>query len=91
MSDPAPWVAGHGIERLRAAGVTVDVGVERHACAAINAVWIAKLTGGSGGGDDDDAAAPTTATLAVPPPRMMNGAAAESSACSCGQCREHHV
>ena len=43
--DPAPWVAGHGIERIRAAGLAVDVGVEAAACAAINADWIAGVVG----------------------------------------------
>ena len=43
--DPAPWVAGNGIERIRAAGLAVDVGVEAAACAAINADWIAGVVG----------------------------------------------
>lgn len=41
MSDPAPWVAGQGVERLRSAGIRVSVGVEEAACAEINAAWIA--------------------------------------------------
>ena len=42
MSDPAPWVSGYkGIDRLRSAGIRVDVGVEEAACAEINADWIA--------------------------------------------------
>ena len=44
MLDPAPWVAGNGIERLRAAGVEVDVGVEGEACLAINRAWVANVT-----------------------------------------------
>ena len=41
MADPAPWVSGQGVDRLRSAGITVDVGVEEAACAEINADWIA--------------------------------------------------
>ena len=63
--DPAPWVAGNGIERIRAAGLAVDVGVEAAACAAINADWIAGVVGlpddvvddPTAGGAADDATA----------------------------------
>lgn len=43
MPDPAPWVDGAGVGRLRAAGVAVDVGVEEAACEALNAEWVAKV------------------------------------------------
>ena len=36
MVDPNPLVAGKGIERLRAAGLTVKVGVEENACQQLN-------------------------------------------------------
>ncbi|KAJ8598560.1 hypothetical protein CTAYLR_001396 [Chrysophaeum taylorii] len=39
MEDPAPWVSGKGVARLRDAGVHVDVGVEAIKCAAINAAF----------------------------------------------------
>jgi len=42
--DPAPWVSGRGIARLRDHGVQVEVGVEAGLCAAINADWIANVT-----------------------------------------------
>ena len=46
IPDPAPWVSGRGINRLRANGVQVDVGVEAQLCAAMNADWIKNLTAG---------------------------------------------
>jgi len=44
IRDPAPWVSGRGIARMRDHGVRVDVGVEAHICAALNADWIANVT-----------------------------------------------
>lgn len=44
MEDPAPWVAGNGIARLREGGVRVEVGVESDRCHEINADWIANVT-----------------------------------------------
>lgn len=40
MVDPHSAVAGQGIEQLRAAGVTVDVGVLESACRAVNEAHI---------------------------------------------------
>lgn len=36
MIDPDPRVAGGGVERLRQAGITVDVGIDETACQALN-------------------------------------------------------
>ncbi|KAH8071982.1 hypothetical protein JL721_3889 [Aureococcus anophagefferens] len=54
--DPAPWVAGNGIERIRAAGLAVDVGVEAAACAAINATGSPGVVGLPDGVVDDPTA-----------------------------------
>ena len=43
MPDPAPWVDGAGVAKLRAAGVAVDVGVEEAACEALNADWLGRV------------------------------------------------
>lgn len=40
MEDPFPEVAGRGIERLRAHGVTVTVGIEEAACRELNRRFI---------------------------------------------------
>ncbi len=39
VTDPNPTVSGRGFERLRAAGLDVDVGLEREAAAALNAAF----------------------------------------------------
>ena len=44
IKDPAPWVSGRGIDRLRKNGIRVDVGVEASVCTAINAQWIKNVT-----------------------------------------------
>lgn len=36
MIDPAPWVAGKGVARLRQAGIAVTVGVDEVACQKLN-------------------------------------------------------
>ena len=36
MIDPAPWVAGKGVARLRQAGIEVTVGVDEAACQKLN-------------------------------------------------------
>ena len=42
MSDPAPWVAGNGAQRLRDGGVEVEV-LEDAACLALLEGWVASL------------------------------------------------
>ena len=42
MSDPAPWVAGNGAQRLRDGGVDVEV-LEDAACLALLEGWVASL------------------------------------------------
>ena len=42
MSDPAPWVAGNGAQRLRDGGVDVEV-LEDAACLALLGGWVASL------------------------------------------------
>lgn len=44
--DPNPQVAGGGIERLRAAGVTVSVGIEAERCAALLYGFSRRVTSG---------------------------------------------
>lgn len=46
MTDPDPRVAGHGLERLRAGGVIVEVGLRETEAHALNAAFIKhRLTG----------------------------------------------
>jgi diaminohydroxyphosphoribosylaminopyrimidine deaminase/5-amino-6-(5-phosphoribosylamino)uracil reductase len=40
MKDPNPHVAGGGVEKLRKAGIRVDVGVLEDECLALNEGWI---------------------------------------------------
>ena len=44
MADPNPLVAGRGIERLRAAGVQVDVGLLEGEARALNPGFISRMT-----------------------------------------------
>ena len=44
MVDPDPRVSGRGIDRLRAAGVDVVVGVEQNACEQLNEAFIHRVT-----------------------------------------------
>ncbi|HEY9738779.1 MAG TPA: bifunctional diaminohydroxyphosphoribosylaminopyrimidine deaminase/5-amino-6-(5-phosphoribosylamino)uracil reductase RibD [Trichocoleus sp.] len=44
MVDPDPRVAGGGIERLRAAGIEVIVGVEEAACQQLNEAFVHRVT-----------------------------------------------
>ena len=46
MADPNPEVAGRGIERLRAAGVSVSVGVCEHACYRLNEAFVHHISTG---------------------------------------------
>ncbi len=46
MEDPDPRVSGRGVERLRAAGVAVDVGCCSEAAAEINAGFFLRIGGG---------------------------------------------
>ncbi|HEY9627986.1 MAG TPA: bifunctional diaminohydroxyphosphoribosylaminopyrimidine deaminase/5-amino-6-(5-phosphoribosylamino)uracil reductase RibD [Coleofasciculaceae cyanobacterium] len=43
MVDPNPQVAGAGIDRLRQAGIAVDVGVEEAACQALNEAFVYRV------------------------------------------------
>jgi diaminohydroxyphosphoribosylaminopyrimidine deaminase/5-amino-6-(5-phosphoribosylamino)uracil reductase len=43
MVDPDPRVAGSGIDRLRAAGVDVTVGIESEACAHLNQAFLCRI------------------------------------------------
>ncbi|MBL8682677.1 MAG: bifunctional diaminohydroxyphosphoribosylaminopyrimidine deaminase/5-amino-6-(5-phosphoribosylamino)uracil reductase RibD [Myxococcales bacterium] len=47
VSDPNPHVEGRGADRLRAAGVRVDEGVEREACEALIESWRVCVTRGT--------------------------------------------
>src|SRR5437868_3473751 len=40
MADPNPRVAGHGAERLRAAGIPVEIGLLEERARALNAGWL---------------------------------------------------
>lgn len=46
MQDPNPKVAGQGIARLRAAGITVDIGLMEEAARELNVGFIARMTRG---------------------------------------------
>ncbi len=46
VSDPNPHVEGRGADRLRAAGVVVDEGVEREACEGLIEAWRVCVTRG---------------------------------------------
>jgi diaminohydroxyphosphoribosylaminopyrimidine deaminase/5-amino-6-(5-phosphoribosylamino)uracil reductase len=46
LEDPNPLVAGQGIARLRAAGITVDVGVLANEAAEINIGFLHRMTHG---------------------------------------------
>ncbi|MBD2313924.1 bifunctional diaminohydroxyphosphoribosylaminopyrimidine deaminase/5-amino-6-(5-phosphoribosylamino)uracil reductase RibD [Desertifilum sp. FACHB-1129] len=43
MVDPDPRVSGQGIERLRAAGIEVQVGVETEACQQLNEAFVYRV------------------------------------------------
>lgn len=45
VPDPNPAAAG-GIARLRAAGITVDVGIERESCEEVNRRWLTAVRRG---------------------------------------------
>src|SRR2546429_4263737 len=46
MRDPNPRVRGGGVERLRAAGVRVEVGLLEDAARALNRAWLVRLAEG---------------------------------------------
>lgn len=46
MRDPNPLVAGAGIDRLRAAGVRVDLGLGAEAALALNPGFVSRMSGG---------------------------------------------
>lgn len=46
LCDPNPLVGGQGLARLRAAGITVTVGVETEAALALNAGFVSRMTRG---------------------------------------------
>jgi diaminohydroxyphosphoribosylaminopyrimidine deaminase / 5-amino-6-(5-phosphoribosylamino)uracil reductase len=47
MRDPDPRVSGRGINRLRRAGITVEVGLLREAAAGLNEVFLHRARSGS--------------------------------------------
>ncbi len=44
MKDPDPRTAGQGIERMKAAGIAVDVGVAEEEAARVNAGFVSRIT-----------------------------------------------
>lgn len=44
--DPNPQVAGQGVARLRAAGITVDIGLMRSEAEALNPGFLRRISGG---------------------------------------------
>jgi diaminohydroxyphosphoribosylaminopyrimidine deaminase/5-amino-6-(5-phosphoribosylamino)uracil reductase len=45
IGDPHPFAAGAGVERLRAAGVSVEIGPMQDEARALNAAFFAKWGG----------------------------------------------
>jgi diaminohydroxyphosphoribosylaminopyrimidine deaminase/5-amino-6-(5-phosphoribosylamino)uracil reductase len=46
LQDPNPKVAGGGIAALRAAGISVEVGIKEHDCRYLNRAWLKWITKG---------------------------------------------
>ena len=46
MQDPNPLVAGNGIKRLQAHGITVELGLMQHDAVALNVGFISRMTTG---------------------------------------------
>ncbi|KAJ1451409.1 cytidine deaminase-like protein [Pelagophyceae sp. CCMP2097] len=80
IEDPAPWVSGNGIARLRASGVRVDVGVEAEACAAMNAEWIANVTASASAKANATVSAKANGTSSI----KVNATAAAEACCEPG-------
>jgi diaminohydroxyphosphoribosylaminopyrimidine deaminase/5-amino-6-(5-phosphoribosylamino)uracil reductase len=47
MQDPNPQTAGRSIERLRSAGITVDVGLMEHEARELNIGFVSRMTRGT--------------------------------------------